>query len=114
MSKIAGEVSDNSVSDTDKKGGASSSDYSSESEEEFNDGFDENLMGDDEDQARLAGMTEKEREEELFNRNERREVMRTRFEIEKKLKAAKRKEQRKKKSSHGGKPPTITSFAIHA
>lgn len=60
-------------------------------------------MGDDNDQARLASMTEKEREEELFNRNERREVMRTRFEIEKKLKAAKRKEQHKKKSSHKGK-----------
>jgi hypothetical protein len=36
-------------------------------------------MGDDNDQARLASMTEKEREEELFNRNERREVMRTRY-----------------------------------
>lgn len=38
-------------------------------------------MGDDNDQARLASMTEKEREEELFNRNERREVMRTRWDF---------------------------------
>ncbi|XP_046439179.1 RNA polymerase-associated protein Rtf1-like [Daphnia pulex] len=99
-----GEVSDNSDSDDGaRKSGSSSSYSSSESEEEFNDGYDENLMGDDNDQARLASMTEKEREEELFNRNERREVMRTRFEIEKKLKAAKRKEQHKKKSSHKGK-----------
>jgi len=97
-----GEVSDNSGSDNGgNKKGHSSSDYtSSGSDEEFNDGFDEHLMGDDNDQARLASMTEKEREEELFNRNERREVMRTRFEIEKKLKAAKRKEQHKKKSAH--------------
>ena len=75
-----GEVSDNSGSDNGgNKKGHSSSDYtSSGSDEEFNDGFDEHLMGDDNDQARLASMTEKEREEELFNRNERREVMRTR------------------------------------
>ena len=75
-----GEVSDNSDSDDGaRKSGSSSSYSSSESEEEFNDGYDENLMGDDNDQARLASMTEKEREEELFNRNERREVMRTRY-----------------------------------
>ena len=75
-----GEVSDNSDSDdqSPRKGGSSSSYSSSESDEEFNDGYDENLMGDDNDKDRLASMTEKEREEELFNRNERREVMRTR------------------------------------
>lgn len=81
-------MSDNSDSDggsPSKKGGDRSSggsSYSSsdsDSDEEFNDGYDENLMGDDQDQARLASMTEKEREEELFNRNERREVMRTRY-----------------------------------
>ncbi len=72
-------MSDNSDSDDGGGKSGSSSNYSSsESEEEFNDGYDENLMGDDNDQARLASMTEKEREEELFNRNERREVMRTR------------------------------------
>ena len=78
---LTGEVSDNSGSDdSDAKRGGSSSDYStSESEEEFNDGFDEDLLGDDDDRARLHSMTEKEREEELFNRNERREVMRTRL-----------------------------------
>lgn len=77
---ITGEVSSNSDSDDGgAKSGSSSSYSSSESDEEFNDGYDENLMGDDNDQARLASMTEKEREEELFNRNERREVMRTRY-----------------------------------
>ena len=72
---VLGEVSDNS----DSEGSDSRSGYSSSDSEEFNDGYDENLMGDDLDQARLASMTEKEREEELFNRNERREVMRTRY-----------------------------------
>jgi RNA polymerase-associated protein RTF1 len=49
------------------------------SQEEFNDGYDENLMGDEEDQKRLAQMTEKEREQEIFKRVEQREIMKTRF-----------------------------------
>ena len=48
------------------------------SDEEFFDGYDENLMGDKEDRERLEKMTEKEREEEIFNRMEKREVLRTR------------------------------------
>lgn len=63
-----GEVSDSAESDSD----------TSDSQEEFNDGYDENLMGDDEDQKRLAQMTEKEREQEIFKRIEQREVMKTR------------------------------------
>jgi len=47
--------------------------------EEFDDGLDENLIRDDEDRHRLEQMTEKEREQELFNRIEKREVLRTRF-----------------------------------
>jgi RNA polymerase-associated protein RTF1 len=66
---IAGEVSDTEGSDSDS---------SALSQEEFNDGYDENLMGDEEDQARLAQMTEKEREQEIFKRIEQREVMKTR------------------------------------
>ena len=46
--------------------------------EEFDDGLDDNLIGDDEDRKRLEQMTEKEREQELFNRIEKRELMRTR------------------------------------
>ena len=46
--------------------------------EEFDDGLDENLIRDDEDRKQLEQMTEKEREQELFNRIEKREVMRTR------------------------------------
>ena len=56
----------------------SDSDDSDSSQEEFNDGYDENLMGDEEDQARLAQMTEKEREQEIYKRIEQREVMKTR------------------------------------
>lgn len=66
-----GEVSDSE--------GGSDSDTSDMSQEEFNDGYDENLMGDEEDQARLAQMTEKEREQEIFKRIEQREVMKTRY-----------------------------------
>ena len=72
-----------------KEGEVEDNDY------EFNDGYDENLMGDKEDQKRLLQMTEKEREQELFNRSEKREVLKTRFEIEKKLRLQKKKEQNK-------------------
>jgi RNA polymerase-associated protein RTF1 len=69
---FAGEVSDTEGSESDS---------SALSQEEFNDGYDENLMGDEEDQARLAQMTEKEREQEIFKRIEQREVMKTRYEL---------------------------------
>lgn len=84
---LSGEVSDSD-------GSASES-----SQEEFNDGYDENLMGDAEDQARLAQMTEKEREQEIYKRIEQREIKKTRFEIEKKLRTAKKQELRKQKES---------------
>lgn len=64
---------------SDSGSGGSDSDSSDISQEEFNDGYDDNLMGDEEDQKRLAQMTEKEREQEIFKRVERREIMRTRF-----------------------------------
>lgn len=69
-------------------------------DEVFDDGFDENLMGDEEDKKKLAQMTEKEREQELFNRSERRETLKIRFEIERKLKyKAKKREQERKQSA---------------
>ncbi|XP_015184359.1 PREDICTED: RNA polymerase-associated protein RTF1 homolog [Polistes dominula] len=82
-----GEVSDSDASVSDS------------SQEEFNDGYDDKLMGDAEDQARLAQMTEKEREQEIFKRIEHREIMKTRFEIEKKLRMAKKQELKKQKES---------------
>lgn len=84
---IIGEVSDSDASVSDS------------SQEEFNDGYDDKLMGDAEDQARLAQMTEKEREQEIFKRIEQREIMKTRFEIEKKLRMAKKQELKKQKES---------------
>lgn len=72
---------------------------SSSSDEEFNDGYDDQLMGDAEDKARLASLTEKERETEIFKRIEQRELMKTRFEIEKKLRQAKKAERAKDKPS---------------
>merc|ERR1712029_85706 len=74
--------------------------------EEFDDGLDENMIGDEDDRARLEQMTEKEREQEIYNRIEKREVLRTRFEIEKKLRLAKKKDQRKKKEKEGDKTKT--------
>lgn len=71
---VAGEVSD---SDSNSSSSSSDSDSSSE-DEEFHDGYGEDLMGDEEDRARLEQMTEKEREQELFNRIEKREVLKRR------------------------------------
>ncbi|MEE6491955.1 hypothetical protein FKM82_016439 [Ascaphus truei] len=89
------------VSDSDSNSSSSSSESESSSEdEEFHDGYGEDLMGDEEDRARLEQMTEKEREQELFNRIEKREVLKRRFEIKKKLKTAKRKEKKEKKKKH--------------
>lgn len=53
--------------------------------DEFDDGLDEDLMGDDDDRRMLGNMTEREREEELFKRAERREELRKRREIAQKL-----------------------------
>lgn len=93
--RIDSEPEEGEVSDSD-----SDSDLS---QEEFNDGYDENLMGDEEDQKRLSAMTEKEREQEIFKRIEAREVMKTRFDIERKLRLARKQELKDAKKS-GGTP----------
>nr|XP_014354064.1 PREDICTED: RNA polymerase-associated protein RTF1 homolog [Latimeria chalumnae] len=97
-SAVSSAPEEGEVSDSESNSSSSSSDSDSSSEdEEFYDGYDEDLMGDAEDRARLEQMTEKEREQELFNRIEKREVLKRRFEIKKKLKTAKKKEKREKK-----------------
>lgn len=101
-----GEVNE---SGSEKSGNDSDSDAGSDKSEEFNDGYDENLMGDEEDRRRLEQMTEKEREQELFNRIEQREVLKTRFEIERKLKKAKEKEQKMKAKKEGKKEKSSSS-----
>ncbi|TNN64172.1 RNA polymerase-associated protein RTF1 [Liparis tanakae] len=85
------------VSDSESNSSSSSSDSDSSEDEVFRDGYDDDLMGDSEDRARLEQMTEKEREQELFNRIEKREVLKRRFEIKKKLKTAKKKDKEEKK-----------------
>ncbi len=66
MVAAAGEVSDSEMSSD------------GDAEFEFNDGLDVDLMGDEKDRERLEKMTEKEREQEIFNRLERREMLKTR------------------------------------
>ncbi|XP_039436743.1 RNA polymerase-associated protein Rtf1 [Culex pipiens pallens] len=92
--QVSSEGESGSGSEDDESGSESSSDDS-----EFDDGYDENLMGDEEDRARLNGLSEKERETEIFKRIERRDVMKTRWEIERKLKLAKKAERAKDKES---------------
>lgn len=59
----------------------------------YDDGFDDDLMGDEADRQHLRSLSEKDREQELFNRIEKREAMKTRKEIQTKLQAERRKEQ---------------------
>lgn len=67
------------MSDSESNSSTSSTDSDSSSEDEvFRDGYGDDLMGDEEDRARLEQMTEKEREQELFNRIEKREVLKRR------------------------------------
>ena len=60
----------------------------------FNDGYDSDLIGDDEDRKRLESMTEKEREEEIYRRTEQRDLLMRRFEMKKKLKQQQREAAR--------------------
>ncbi|KNC22341.1 hypothetical protein FF38_04550, partial [Lucilia cuprina] len=93
---------DNSeISDINSNEIESSSESSSDSE--FDDGYDENLMGDEADRKRLSCLSEKERETEIFKRIEQRDIMRTRWEIEKKLKLARKSEKAKIKPKDGNK-----------
>ncbi|KAG1651555.1 RNA polymerase-associated protein RTF1 [Nymphon striatum] len=101
-----GEVSD-SGSDSENNSG------SSQDSEVFNDGFDDNMMGDEDDKHKLAQMTEREREQEIFNRLEKREGAKNkvnydffleRFEIERKLRMAKKKEQKRRAKKDDSRP----------
>lgn len=80
-----------------EEGEVSDSESSDNSDEEFNDGYHSDMMGDEEDRFRLAQMTEKEREQEIFRRVEARETMKTRFNIERKLRREKRRELKKQR-----------------
>lgn len=66
------------MSESDHSESESSSDSSV-----FNDGYDSDLIGDDQDRRNLDNMTEKEREEEIYRRTEQRDLLLKRFEMKK-------------------------------
>ncbi|KAL9954513.1 hypothetical protein ACROYT_G042062 [Oculina patagonica] len=93
----SGSSSEESGETSSGESSSSSSSSEDEEDEQYHDGWDDNLMGDEADRERLEKMTEKEREQEIFNRVEKREALKTRFEIERQLRLAKRKEKKKKR-----------------
>ncbi|XP_033734331.1 RNA polymerase-associated protein RTF1 homolog isoform X2 [Pecten maximus] len=89
--KHVSEPEEGEVSESGSNSGPAEESEPESDKETFHDEYDENLYGDEEDRKRLEQMTEKEREQILFNRGELRQVLKTRFEIEKKLRQAKKK-----------------------
>ncbi|CAH8485801.1 unnamed protein product [Schistosoma turkestanicum] len=77
-----------------KSGGIEEGEVSSDDlDEDEDDGLDDNLIGGEDDKRRLAKMSEKEREEELFKRAERRDAIRARKAVKQKLKERREKER---------------------
>ncbi|RNA03834.1 RNA polymerase-associated RTF1 -like protein [Brachionus plicatilis] len=99
------DVEDGEVSGTE---GSSSSESSV-----FNDGYDSDLIGDEEDRRRLDAMTEKEREEEIYRRTEQRDLLLRRFEMKKKIKQQQKEAKRaeKKKAKRENKPKKSAKMA---
>lgn len=67
----------------------------SSSNSEFDDGYGDDLMGNETDRNYLEKLSEKERETELFKRAERRDQLKRRWEIERKLKQSRKNENAK-------------------
>jgi RNA polymerase-associated protein RTF1 len=63
----------------------------------FNDGYDSDFIGDDDDRTKLENLTEKEREEEIFRRSEQRDLLMKRFEMQKKIKQQQKEKARAEK-----------------
>jgi len=64
---------------------------SSDSEEEFNDGFDDDLMGDEADRKYLMSLPELQREDIIAERYSKRQTLKNRHEIIKKMSREKQK-----------------------
>lgn len=79
------DVEDGEVSSNDNNS-TSSSDAGSTVSSVFNDGYDSEMIGDEEDRKRLDEMTEKEREQEIYRRTEQRDLLMRQFEMKKKIK----------------------------
>ncbi|THD26144.1 RNA polymerase associated protein RTF1 [Fasciola hepatica] len=67
--------------------------FSDELDDDDDDGLDENLLGGEEDKRKLERMSEKEREEELFKRAERRDAIMARRLVKQKLKEKRDRER---------------------
>ncbi|KAF5398874.1 RNA polymerase-associated protein RTF1 [Paragonimus heterotremus] len=67
-------------------------------DDDEDDGLDENLIGGEEDKRKLEKMSEKEREEELFKRAERRDAIQARRAVKQKLKEKRDRERAEKAS----------------
>lgn len=108
----AAAVSEDSDKSSPEEGEVSDSDDISSSDsdnDQFYDGYDENLIKDDEDKLMLDAMTEVQREQELFRRQEKRDAMKTRFLIEKKLRQVKRERKRKRREMKQGEKTATRS-----
>ncbi|XP_062705150.1 RNA polymerase-associated protein Rtf1-like [Aedes albopictus] len=97
--EVLSEDESSSSSSDDSDSDDSSGSSSSSSDSEFSDGYDDNMMGDEQDRARLNAMSEKDREMEIFERFERHEAMKARWELERKLKVSKKPESTKDEES---------------
>ncbi|VDM19927.1 unnamed protein product [Hydatigera taeniaeformis] len=72
-------------------------------DDDEDDGLDDELYGGEEDKQRLLKMSEKEREEELYRRSERREAMKIRRDVKKRLKEKKEKEKAERANREGSR-----------
>lgn len=75
---LIGEVSGASAPASPDPAPAAGGGASSSEEEVFDDGYDHELMGDEEDRKNLESMTQVEREKIIFERLERRDALKTR------------------------------------
>eukprot|EP00127_Corallochytrium_limacisporum_P005872 Clim_evm17s214 gene=Clim_evmTU17s214 len=66
---------------------------------EFNDGYGPDLMGDDADRRRLDLMTEVEREQELYDREQRRQALKEKWEIRQMAKRERNKRRQQQKAA---------------
>lgn len=91
-----GDKSDLEEGQLSSDSGASGDESSSDSE--FDDGYGEDLMGDENDRNYLEKLSEKERETELFKRAEKRDDLKRRWEIERKIRQSRKVENAKNKA----------------
>lgn len=90
-------------------------DDESSSNSEFDDGYGDDLMGNEQDRDYLEKLSEKERETELFKRGERRDELKRRWEIERKLKHTRKAQNAKNntfKKPASKKPKTAAAKKV--